>query len=98
MSDLEKRAHEVKEEVKTEAKRAVAKVKRTLSGTVGRVLAWVGGSLILLLLRFEMQVRLLDIGAHGGVVNFQSLGQRFFPNFRLMTDKEVTASGDNQHR
>jgi translocation and assembly module TamB len=50
LSDLEKKAHEVKEEIKTEAKRAVAKVKRTLSGTVGRVLAWIGGSLILLLL------------------------------------------------
>ena len=43
MSDLEKKAQEVKAEVKAEAKRAVAKVKRSLSGTVGRVLAWVVG-------------------------------------------------------
>jgi len=48
LSDLEKKAHEVKEEVKADAKRAVAKVKRTLSGTVGRVLAWTLGGLTLL--------------------------------------------------
>ncbi len=50
MSDLKKKAHEVEAELKAEAKRAAAKVKRSLSGTVGRVLAWVGGSLIVLLL------------------------------------------------
>lgn len=48
MSDLERKAHEVKEEVKTEAKRAVAKVKRTLSGTIGRVLVWILGGLTVL--------------------------------------------------
>ncbi len=44
MSDLEKKAQEVKQE----AKRAVAKVKRSLSGTVGIVLAWVLGGLTVL--------------------------------------------------
>jgi translocation and assembly module TamB len=48
LSDLERKAHEVKEEVKTEAKRAVAKVKRTLSGTIGRVLVWILGGLTVL--------------------------------------------------
>jgi translocation and assembly module TamB len=48
MSDLEKKAHEVKEEAKEHAKRAVAKVKRSLSGTVGLVLAWVLGGLTVL--------------------------------------------------
>jgi translocation and assembly module TamB len=48
VSDLEKRAHEVKEEVKAEARRTVAKVKRSLSGTVGRVLAWILGGLTVL--------------------------------------------------
>lgn len=50
MSDLERKAHEVKEEVKAEAKRAVAKVKGTLSGTIGRVLAWALAGLTSLLL------------------------------------------------
>jgi translocation and assembly module TamB len=48
LSDLEKKAQEVKAEVKAEAKRAVAKVKRSLSGTVGRVLAWMVGGLTVL--------------------------------------------------
>jgi translocation and assembly module TamB len=50
LSDLEKKAQEVKAEVKAEAKRAVAKVKRSLSGTVGRVLAWMLGGLTVLAL------------------------------------------------
>jgi len=48
MSDLEKKAHEVGHEAKEHAKRAVAKVKRSLSGTVGMVLAWLMGSLTVL--------------------------------------------------
>ncbi len=48
MSDLEKKAHEVGHEAKEHAKRAVAKVKRSLSGTVGIVLAWVLGGLTVL--------------------------------------------------
>lgn len=48
MSDLEKKAHEVGHEAKEHAKRAVAKVKRSLSGTVGMVLAWLLGSLTVL--------------------------------------------------
>ncbi len=50
MSDLEKKAHEVGHEAKEQAKRAVAKVKRSLSGTVGLVLAWVLGGLTVLVL------------------------------------------------
>ncbi len=50
MSDLEKKAHEVGHEAKEQAKRAVAKVKRSLSGTVGIVLAWVLGGLTVLVL------------------------------------------------
>ena len=48
MSDLEKKAQEVKAEVKAEARRAAAKVKLTLSGTVGRVLVWILGGLMVL--------------------------------------------------
>ena len=48
MSDLEKKVHEVGHEAKEHAKQAVAKVKRSLSGTVGIVLAWVLGGLAVL--------------------------------------------------